>query len=158
MKWKCLAAALLLLTYSCSTKSKLLRKTKESSTMQGSKQTQELKQSRYLSFSQYNDSAAHSYWFKLYPKGELQFNNGNFIGQLDSLVGYGKSLKLQRQLRVGIQDTSWRSKANETIAISTTKAEQVKAKQKKEMIGWRWLLPLLVLAVGFYFLGRNGRQ
>lgn len=143
---------LLLAFGACASKHELLHQTKESSATLLKQQTESLKQSSHYSYTQQNDSAWHNYRFKLYPKGEVEFNNGSFTGQLDSIVGYGNSFKLQKIVNLRQEDSLVKDKTKVLFSNSTAKKAKLKETYKFGNTWWLllWVLPMLIIGLFFF--------
>ena len=143
---KCLLMMMgVLLIYSCGTKHKLQRQSAQSTETKLSQQQEAQLHYRHAAFKQQSDSATVQQWFKIYPKGELQFNNGNFSGQVDSLLWYTSSINLKKELQSQQKDTLTSYK-QETMGSSLSKTEEgVKEKQQLQL---NWLPLGLILSLG----------
>ena len=134
---------LMLMAYSCGTKQKLKQHSKQSAESKQSQQTQAQLRYSHTLLNQESDSINEKQWFKIYPRGEVQLHNGNFIGQVDSLLWYTSKLRLQKQLQAQQHDTIVKQN-QQTITSKLTKSEdRIIDKQKHWLSWWPFLLLLL---------------
>lgn len=94
-------------------------------------------------YTSQTDSLYSRHWFKIYPKGEVQINSGNFIGKVDSLIWHTDEQSLQRHIFAQQNDTSIKEKRELKAVSVAIKEAQVKEKKKSALIG----LPILFVAI-----------
>lgn len=146
---------IVLLFCACATKEKLWRQSRQTNSTQQGKQIDQMKQYSHRSFGQQSEGSLKSYGFKLYPKGQVQFQEGNFSGELDSVIAYGNSFSLQRQFHLRQDDTLWHNREKEMTSSYQAIEEQVKEKKKHTWWWWPWLPLVIGLGWCIYLIKRE---
>ena len=157
MKWYIYLT--LLLCFSCGVKQKSLNQTFASSHNQVTDQKEKLGYDSNTFWSWDSAGVTHKQWLRLYPRGEVRFSNGNFSGQLDSLLWYSsktsnnKYEQRQQQARLSLEKQDYGE-----LTTTKTKITQ-KEKHKLTLAWWVYLLPLLaIIVIGYRLRKRRSLQ
>lgn len=149
----------LLLCFGCGVKQKSLNQTFASSHKQVTDQKEKLGYDSNTVWRWDSAGVTHKQWLRVYPRGEVRFSDGNFSGQLDSLLWYSsktnnnKHEQRQQQARLSLEKQDYGE-----LTTTKTKITQ-KEKHKLTLAWWVYLLPLLaIIVIGYRLRKRRSLQ